>query len=77
MTVRRSSPLTLVAALAMFLAVGACSVAPGATAGVAEPPADPAIAGCPTTQPAALAAGERRDVTITTDLGCDHLGRRG
>ena len=69
MTVRRSSPLALLAALTVSLAVGACSVAPGATSGVAEPPADPMIAGCPTTQPAALAAGETRDVTIATDLG--------
>ncbi len=44
--------------------LGACSAPPaGATAG--SPRGD----GCPTSQPAPLAAGETRTVTITTELG--------
>lgn len=47
-------PLIVVAALALVLAACTRTGSGG---------------GCPTTQPAALAAGETRDVTITTSLG--------
>jgi len=64
-------PLTLVAGLALVLA--ACT-ATGASSPPSEAPTSEAgspgvVGGCPTAQPAALAAGETRDVTITTELG--------
>ena len=64
-------PLTLVAGLALVLA--ACT-ATGASSPPSEAPTSvagsPGVAsGCPTAQPPALAAGETRDVTITTDRG--------
>ena len=61
------------ARLAIVAAVAVVAVA--CTAAPAAPPASPiASAGsgggaCPTTQPAPLAAGETRTVTITTELG--------
>lgn len=33
------------------------------------PSTDPDLAGCPTSQPAALGAGERREIVMTTSLG--------
>ena len=60
-------------ALAGLVVVGALAVgctAPGATGAPATPPPSVGAAGeCPTAQPAPLAAGETRTVTITTDLG--------
>lgn len=57
---RRAIAVVLGAALAL----GACS------AGAVAPTVGPAQGGdCPTSQPAPLAAGETRTVTITTDLG--------
>ena len=57
------------AAVALVLGVGACSgsVAPTA-APIAAQTAEPA-AGCPTTQPAPLGAGETRTVEIKTSVG--------
>ncbi len=57
------------AALALVLGVGACSgsVAPTA-APIAAVTAQPA-AGCPTSQPSPLAAGETRTVEIKTSVG--------
>jgi cyclophilin family peptidyl-prolyl cis-trans isomerase len=66
-------PIRSLALLAAVAASTACSAQPGASA---PPPATPAPsaatgggADCPTTQPAPLAAGETRAVTIATDLG--------
>jgi cyclophilin family peptidyl-prolyl cis-trans isomerase len=60
------------ALLAVVFASAACTAQPGASA----PPATPAPSigagggtDCPTAQPAPLAAGETRAVTIATDLG--------
>jgi peptidyl-prolyl cis-trans isomerase B (cyclophilin B) len=63
--------LTLVAGLALVLV--ACAPT-GASSGPSAEPTNGAgspgvVGGCPTAQPAALATGETRDVTITTDLG--------
>jgi cyclophilin family peptidyl-prolyl cis-trans isomerase len=55
----------------LAVAAAACSMAPGAPSAAVPSAAvdgyDPAS--CPAAQPAALAAGERRNVTIATDLG--------
>lgn len=71
MTLALARPLTLVAGFALVLAActatGASSPPAGAPTSAAATPG--AVAGCPTAQPAALAAGETRDVTIATDLG--------
>ena len=69
---RHVRPLALVAIVA--LATIGCSALPGATSAPTAPPVASQAAGgangtCPTAQPAALAAGETRTVTITTDLG--------
>ena len=69
---RHVRPLALLALVA--LATVGCSALPGATSAPTPPPvASQAGRGgngaCPTAQPAALAAGETRTVTITTDLG--------
>jgi len=57
--------------LATLLLAGACSAAgagaPSPTPSAAEDGYDPG--GCPTAEPAALAAGQTRTVTISTDLG--------
>jgi cyclophilin family peptidyl-prolyl cis-trans isomerase len=84
MTLRRSLSLA-VAALAIPALVAACTTGPGAGAAgtlppvPSLPPETPTPApthpgptyppGCPTAQPAALAKGETRTVTITTDKG--------
>lgn len=51
------------AALTLATVLAACSSAGGG------PASEPATGECPTSQPAALPAGETRTVTITTDLG--------
>jgi cyclophilin family peptidyl-prolyl cis-trans isomerase len=58
-------------AVAVALAIGACTSAPGgAPPPVATPaPSTAARPACPTAQPPALPAGETRTVTIATDLG--------
>jgi cyclophilin family peptidyl-prolyl cis-trans isomerase len=58
-------------AVAVALAIGACTPAPGgAPPPVATPgPSTAARPACPTAQPPALPAGETRTVTIATDLG--------
>ena len=64
--------LTTVAALAM-----ACTAAPAAPAAPSAAPSASAGSGggtCPTAQPAPLAAGETRTVTITTELGSMTIG---
>jgi cyclophilin family peptidyl-prolyl cis-trans isomerase len=71
MTLALARPLTLVAGLVLVLA--ACT-ATGASAPPSEAPTSAAgspgvVSGCPTAQPAALPAGETRDVTIATELG--------
>ena len=64
-------PLALVASLAVVLAAcaptGASRAPSEVPTGAAGSPG--AVAGCPTAQPPALAAGETRDVTITTAAG--------
>ncbi len=65
MTFRR--PRSLFAVLAVPLVLGACS---GTAAAPTPPPSTAAVlAGCPTSQPPALAAGETRTVTLTTEKG--------
>ena len=69
---RHVLPLALLAFVA--LATVGCSALPGATSAPTPPPvasqaSGGASTGCPTAQPAALAAGETRTVTIATDLG--------
>ena len=54
--------------LGVALALAACS-APAASAPVASASPAAASGDCPTSEPAPLAAGETRDVTITTELG--------
>jgi cyclophilin family peptidyl-prolyl cis-trans isomerase len=61
------------AALTLAAVLAACSS--GGGAGASEAPAsDPAAGECPTSQPAALPAGETRTVTIETELGTMALG---
>jgi cyclophilin family peptidyl-prolyl cis-trans isomerase len=59
--------------LAVVIASAACSAQPGASAPPAASAAPSVAAGggteCPTAEPAPLAAGETRAVTIATDLG--------
>ncbi len=65
-------PIRSLALLAAVAASTACSAQPGASAPPPATPAPSAATGggdCPTTQPAPLAAGETRAVTIATDLG--------
>jgi cyclophilin family peptidyl-prolyl cis-trans isomerase len=65
-------PVRSLALLAVVIASAACTAAPVASA---PPPASaaPSVAGggsgCPTSQPAALPAGETRTVTLTTTKG--------
>jgi len=81
---RHRSPSWLLAMLAIPVLVAACSAGGGRTSVPTIPPATKAPAaapagsaaavpaypaGCPTTQPPALPAGETRTVTITTDKG--------
>jgi len=54
---------TLGTTVAALLLVAAC------TDGGAENPSASAVAGCPTAQPAALGAGEQREIVMTTSLG--------
>lgn len=51
------------ATVAALLLVAAC------TDSGAESPAPSGVAGCPTSQPAALGAGERREIVMATSLG--------
>lgn len=60
-------PGALALAAAMLLA--ACSGAGGATAVPSSSPSEAAAGACPTSQPAALPAGETRTVTIETGEG--------
>ncbi len=64
--------------LASVIAIAACTASPGASAPPAATPAPSVGAGggtdCPTTQPAALPAGETRSVTIETAKGTITLG---
>jgi cyclophilin family peptidyl-prolyl cis-trans isomerase len=77
---RHVLPLALLAYVA--LATVGCSALPGATSAPTPPPVASQASGgastaCPTAQPAALAAGETRTVTITTDLGTMTLKIQG
>jgi len=77
---RHVRPLALLAFVA--LATVGCSALPGATSAPTPPPVASQASGgangaCPTAQPAALAAGETRTVTITTDLGTMTLKIQG
>jgi peptidyl-prolyl cis-trans isomerase B (cyclophilin B) len=65
---RRRATLVLLATLALGL--GACSAGPGSMDTATDAP-EPSAAGgaCPTEQPAALPAGQTREVTIATELG--------
>ena len=68
-------PFPVRARLAALAVVATLATACTATSGVPSPPTPAASAAaggtgtCPTSQPPALAAGETRSVTITTDLG--------
>jgi cyclophilin family peptidyl-prolyl cis-trans isomerase len=68
-------PIRALAGLAVIGALAVGCTAPGtavATPGTQAPSVAPSAGSagdCPTTQPAALPAGETRTVTITTDLG--------
>jgi peptidyl-prolyl cis-trans isomerase B (cyclophilin B) len=64
-----SRPIRVLVRLAAVAVLAvACTAAPGATPSASSSTA--AVGGeCPTTQPAALPAGETRTVTIATDLG--------
>jgi peptidylprolyl isomerase len=69
--IRRPFRSSAILAMAFVLASAACTAQPGASAPASATPA-PSIAGrggCPTSQPAALPAGETRTVTIDTGLG--------
>jgi cyclophilin family peptidyl-prolyl cis-trans isomerase len=60
----------LAVGMAAALLAGACTATPGGAAPSATPASSGGSAGaCPTSQPAALPAGETRTVTIATDLG--------
>ena len=61
--IRRPRPIALV--LTAILMLSACGGGGGGT----NPPASNATTACPTAQPAALAAGETRTVTINTSQG--------
>ena len=54
-------PMRFLAVVASLVIASSCNEAPGG--------ASPQVAGCPVSQPPALAAGETRTVTIATDLG--------
>jgi peptidyl-prolyl cis-trans isomerase B (cyclophilin B) len=64
----RPAALRALLPLAVSLVLAACSSAGGATPSAATASA-PGAAECPTSQPAALPAGETRTVTIETDKG--------
>lgn len=72
-------PIPALARLAVVAAVGVLTVACNSTP-AASPSAAPSASpgsgggGCPTAQPAPLAAGETRTVTITTELGSMTIG---
>jgi peptidyl-prolyl cis-trans isomerase B (cyclophilin B) len=68
---RPNRALGLAAAIAVAVAIGACTAAPGgAPLPVATPaPSTAARPTCPTAQPPALPVGETRTVTIATALG--------
>lgn len=62
----RRSPLVIATAIALAVVAAACSEAPAPTT---APGAQHHGTNCPTSQPAALAAGETRTVELTTSLG--------
>ena len=66
-----SGPLRSLALLVFAAALtgGACTAGPGALAPVTPAPSVAGQGECPTSQPAALPAGETRTVTIDTALG--------
>jgi len=64
-SIARHGPLALSAALLL----AACSAGGGATPLPSSNPSEAAAGECPTSQPAALPAGETRTVTIETDKG--------
>jgi len=69
---RRSLRSSALVVVALALAGGACSAAPGASTPAQATPAPSVAEGntvCPTAQPAPLPAGETRTVTIATALG--------
>jgi cyclophilin family peptidyl-prolyl cis-trans isomerase len=68
---RLAAPLV---ALTAAVVLAACSSAGGSPAASGPAASEPATGQCPTSQPAALPAGETRTVTITTDLGTMALG---
>ena len=69
-------PIRVLAGLAAMAAIGALTVACTTTPAASPAPSASSAANgsCPTAQPAPLAAGETRTVTITTELGSMTLG---
>ena len=71
-------PIPVLARLAVVAAVAAiamaCTATPAAPSASASASAASGGGTCPTAQPAALAAGETRTVTITTELGSMTIG---
>ena len=69
--VRLARPIARLGALAVVatMLLAACSAGAGATAVLNTGAPDAAAGECPTSQPAALPAGETRTVTIETDKG--------
>jgi peptidyl-prolyl cis-trans isomerase B (cyclophilin B) len=65
---RRPAALRALLLLGVSLVLAACSTAGGATPSAATA-SGPGAADCPSSQPAALPAGETRTVTIETDKG--------
>jgi cyclophilin family peptidyl-prolyl cis-trans isomerase len=61
--------VTPLAVLTLAAVLAACSSAGGSPAASGPATSDAAAGACPTSQPAALPAGETRTVTITTDTG--------
>lgn len=69
-------PIPALARLAAVAALGVLTVACTSTPVASPTPSASSVAygSCPTTQPAPLAAGETRTVTITTELGSMTIG---
>lgn len=80
MTISLARPLALLAGVVLVLAAcaptGVASGGPGASSSAAASNAAGSadLSSCPSSQPAALAAGETRTVTIATDLGNIAIG---
>jgi cyclophilin family peptidyl-prolyl cis-trans isomerase/predicted small secreted protein len=66
---RRRSAATLALILATMTLLAGCATAGGLPIGGAPAAGSTSIAGCPTSQPAALAAGQTRTVTMVTPKG--------